>query len=1526
MGKKVFICYRRADSGWAARAVFEALAKHISTDDIFMDVESIAIGANFVSVVDEWISKCDIALIIIGHQWLDITDPNTGARRLDNPKDYVRVEVRQSLRRGVLVVPVFLDGAAMPPPSSLPEDIRALTHRNGMGLRMRFKDVDLAILVNQLRLPEAPSTASPGIQLRTSGLPTDDFLQESEPAKSLLPRITLARLLFRLFDANPERLRQWATDFAPGLVMSVHWKQGIRPVVHDLEQRLIDRGDVNLRDMWLSLAAHHTDRIDEIWHVAEAYGVDRPIDTRDPVLGIGPREPLLAEAALGDAMAQTRAIVGELRKRPLHGRADTLAALDSWMNQHRGGRMMLRGPAGVGKSAVLAHWGGSLVARNVCVVQHFFDRSYAATTSVPRAYASLLDQLRQAMNRDRARRDEAIPRNALVALLCRDRSATDPLVVILDGVDEADGVIEPFAGCGEYVYVAISTRSLAGQSSANAKRWTVGTESDVPLAPLSIEGLLQWVQAEIPGVQNASEIAQRLHALTKGVPLDARFVLADLVTSGPSNETPHVSNDRLNRLPSGFVEFCREQLRYIHEQIDLSTESPSDAHDWGDFIRRLFALLIYARGPVSETEIGLILGTTKSGFFSELPEVVTRWFVLVPGSGLSFDNQRLAEIFRVAIQEAPGMDVEAAWARDALIEHCRRWADHKASYALLHLPGHLLEIGETQAAQQTLLDLSFLRARVASSQPQLMIRRTIEDCGMLEHERGNSSELDRMFAFWSTHEAVLAAHETSFGHTRLHDIFDQLVVDLNFSSAATAGEWRIQAGRPDTASPSLRRELFGHDGPVEGALELDDGGILSWSRDRTLRKWSADGILVRVLEGHEGSVVGALALPNDQTLSWSHDNTLRMWHSDGDCQVLQGHADWILGARRLSDGRILSWSHDATLGLWNTDGTLQTSLEGHIGSVTGALELRDGQILSWGEEGALRVWASDGRSQVLTGHQDRVSGAIEHKTGEVISWGADGMVWRWNVARGEGRVVHRYPGAISGVRPLGSGDLVSWSFAGEITVLRADGARPTPLTGHEGWISGVRVLPNDSIMSWSYDKSIRWWRSDGRLKAMLLGHSAGVRDVIMLRSRRGFLSWSDDGTLRLWSSDGTATGALTGHVGWRTSGARILSGDRVVSWGRDGTLRLWSTESSRAASDPTRSSDEVRGWAQRSDGALWSWSSTGEVRGWQSDGALAFESPGHERGVSGAFVTRDGRMLTWSADGRIATWSPRGRELSTRFGTAILGLIPLSDGRLLSWSSEPELRVWSPDGRLDRTIATRAADTLGVVPLPGNQLVSWSADHTIRRWSEHGELLGEIEYSTHEIKRAARLKSGEWVSWGDEPQILLWSSDGQMRRLEGHQDGVSQVRELSNGQLLSIGLDRTLRLWTSGGEAAAVFIGHTDRIDGVFEMSDGRLLSWSDDRTARIWRLEAPADALVLEGHTHWVSGAIEVDGHLLSHSEDGTIRLWSKVGVPVSKWVSPGGLGIKSLLTHAKTDGLYWVRTQRDVFLVAHNARSSAP
>lgn len=146
---KVFISYRRDDAAGHAGRLYDQINNYFGDRvRVFMDVDSIAPGEDFVNVIENAVGKCEILIAVIGRDWLTITD-QTGKRRLDNPEDFNRVEIAAALNRNVRVIPVLVQDATMPSREQLPEALGSLSRRNAIELSdARWKyDVDRLIKV-----------------------------------------------------------------------------------------------------------------------------------------------------------------------------------------------------------------------------------------------------------------------------------------------------------------------------------------------------------------------------------------------------------------------------------------------------------------------------------------------------------------------------------------------------------------------------------------------------------------------------------------------------------------------------------------------------------------------------------------------------------------------------------------------------------------------------------------------------------------------------------------------------------------------------------------------------------------------------------------------------------------------------------------------------------------------------------------------------------------------------------------------------------------------------------------------------------------------------------------------------------------------------------------------------------------------------------------------------------------------------------------------------------------------------------
>ena len=129
----IFISYRRDDTAAQAGRLYDHLSERFGEDLVFMDVEAIAVGTDFTKSVIEAVSGCQVLIVLIGRNWLIVTD-SKGRRRIDNSDDWVRVEVEAALQRDILVAPVLVDGAALPLADDLPLSLQPLIRRQALEL------------------------------------------------------------------------------------------------------------------------------------------------------------------------------------------------------------------------------------------------------------------------------------------------------------------------------------------------------------------------------------------------------------------------------------------------------------------------------------------------------------------------------------------------------------------------------------------------------------------------------------------------------------------------------------------------------------------------------------------------------------------------------------------------------------------------------------------------------------------------------------------------------------------------------------------------------------------------------------------------------------------------------------------------------------------------------------------------------------------------------------------------------------------------------------------------------------------------------------------------------------------------------------------------------------------------------------------------------------------------------------------------------------------------------------------------
>jgi hypothetical protein len=152
---RLFVSYRVDDSVHATIAIVNQLARHFGTDNVFRDRDSLPLGTSYPRRIRRALERSDVVLAVVGPLWLDIRDGSDN-RRLDNPRDWVRTELRMAFERDIPVIPVLLDRTLLPEPDQLPPDIKQLGLSAYWQVRHKSFESDVRGLID--RIDQQPAT------------------------------------------------------------------------------------------------------------------------------------------------------------------------------------------------------------------------------------------------------------------------------------------------------------------------------------------------------------------------------------------------------------------------------------------------------------------------------------------------------------------------------------------------------------------------------------------------------------------------------------------------------------------------------------------------------------------------------------------------------------------------------------------------------------------------------------------------------------------------------------------------------------------------------------------------------------------------------------------------------------------------------------------------------------------------------------------------------------------------------------------------------------------------------------------------------------------------------------------------------------------------------------------------------------------------------------------------------------------------------------------------------------------------
>jgi hypothetical protein len=481
-----------------------------------------------------------------------------------------------------------------------------------------------------------------------------------------------------------------------------------RLITQDLLRGLTVQFD-EIRQLWLGSTAHVLENLNRIDHelqeslrtqrdqqavtaqlpgqlvelTAQVIGLGSSIEVIAAGIGLLTSQESLQQKSMASVVDEANEeLYEDLRSRPFVGRQAELSKLDDFVRE-KSGRLVVVAPAGSGKTALLAEWRDELIQQGFFIAAHFFSDEPETRPPV-NALRHLARQLCAYY-----RVTEPIPsdkedlRDLISMLLTRCETREEqPLVVIMDALDEAEGIINPLPRnprkLKQGACVVVSARAEHAEQYQYLEGWIEGAQL-LELGRLSLQDVQQWTRAEGQG-RLARWARDRLFISavmekTQGFPLYLHHLLAELVRCADQEQDPWTT---LSQTPRGFTNYVERAVTLLGR--DISSDN--------GLAVQLLALLVAAKGPLEETDIEGLLPDASRFRLKGLPWQATRWMNIQPGargSEYSFSHTLLAPEFE------PFLSADVAEARRTLLQYCRDWRRNGSLYALQYAPDHFLE-------------------------------------------------------------------------------------------------------------------------------------------------------------------------------------------------------------------------------------------------------------------------------------------------------------------------------------------------------------------------------------------------------------------------------------------------------------------------------------------------------------------------------------------------------------------------------------------------------------------------------------------------------------------------------------------------------------------------------------------------------------------------------------------------------------------------------------------------------------------
>jgi hypothetical protein len=268
----------------------------------------------------------------------------------------------------------------------------------------------------------------------------------------------------------------------------------------------------------------------------------------------------------------------------------------------------------------------------------------------------------------------------IVIMQCGARNDNKKLVIVLDGLDEADEIFEPFFSTNfpHGVYIIVSARAAEDETlkPKYLEGWVNNNPERLALKQLTQEAIPYWLSQipELESYSQDSDFVKKLDEITDGYPLHLSYLIDELKQTAKQNNPV---KDALNDTP-------REFKKYVSKQIE---QIPKQDKYWN-----LLVLLPITKAALKEEAVKEIMGWQGSDLM-QLWESwqVTRW-LRTEDALFSFAHPELAEVFKQEFERTLKDDVEKSFQN--LLSYCAAWDKDETFYALRYYAEHLKDDSE----------------------------------------------------------------------------------------------------------------------------------------------------------------------------------------------------------------------------------------------------------------------------------------------------------------------------------------------------------------------------------------------------------------------------------------------------------------------------------------------------------------------------------------------------------------------------------------------------------------------------------------------------------------------------------------------------------------------------------------------------------------------------------------------------------------------------------------------------------------